>query len=212
MSGNETRKPSQTVKPNQPAKRDYPIEVGLAQPEGWSLVGKVREAHGLKGEVFIVTFAKSADWAEELTKIGFETKTEKSSPGDSKALLSQFKEYKVKRRKAHKVGLIAQLEGVDDRGGAEALKGALVSIPSEHLTSKKGERIFLSEVLGFEVRDAVSGKSGKVVGFSSNTAQDLLEVEIGKSVHLVPLVPQFLVRILWDEKQIEMRLPEGLLE
>lgn len=208
MSDNEQRKPG---KPSQPAKRDYPIEVGMAQPEGWSLVGKVREAHGLKGEVFIVTFAKSADWAEGLKKIGFETKTEKG-PNESKTLFSEFTEYKVKRRKAHKVGLIAQLEGVEDRSAAEALKGALVSIPSDLLTSKVGDRIFLKEVEGFEMMDAASKKSGTVVGFSSNNAQDLLEVKIGKEVHLVPFVPQFLVRILWDEKKIEMRLPEGLLE
>ena len=197
------------------ALREHSIQAVSNQPPGWSLVGKVREAHGLKGELFLVLFAKTADWIDRLEEVGLEVK--RVSPGSTSdpagpVLISEFNIFKVKRRKAHKVGVIVQLDGLSSRTEAEPYVGALVSISQKLLISAQGERIFLGEISGFEINDAASGKSGVVTGFATNGAQDLLEVRIGTDTHLVPFVPQFLIRILWEDRKIEMRLPDGLLE
>jgi 16S rRNA processing protein RimM len=160
----------------------------------------VKDAHGLRGELYIRLEAKSADWlTDDLT-----LRLDKESGGSF--------DFTVERAKPFKDGLIVKLEGVGDRTAAEGWKRAQVSIPSELLVAEPGERVFLDQLLHFTVLD--SGKTiGKVVGFSTNGAQDLLNVQLpsGREA-LVPLVDDYLEGLDFDKNEIHMTLPPGLLE
>lgn len=103
--------------------------------------------------------------------------------------------------------------GVDSREQSEALRGAQVYVPEEALRAEPGETVFLHQILGFELRGRDGAPLGRVTGFSSNGAQDLLEIEIGsgESVRLVPFVDDFIVDIDFDKRQLRMDLPPGLL-
>lgn len=159
-------------------------------------VGKVKEAHGLKGELYVLLFTPERDWLEEVERF---------------FLGANGTEYLCERVKPHKQGLILKLEGVADRTAAEALKGASVSVEDDLFVSEPGEQIYLSEILHFELCDPEGKNRGRICGFSSNGVQDLLKVETEKGVFEVPFVDAFLQEIDFEAKKVLMDLPVGLL-
>jgi 16S rRNA processing protein RimM len=163
------------------------------------LVGKIKSAHGLKGEVYILIFSHDTSWNPNLKTLTL------------KNLKNEFKSYQVLKSKPHKEGLIATLEGVTDRNQSEDLIGLEVHIPTQLLESKKGETIYLKEILGFDVQ--VEGQSvGLVDSFSSNGSQDLIVIKNQDHRFEVPFVEQFIVKMDFENSKILMDFPLDLIE
>ena len=165
-------------------------------------VGKVMDAHGIRGDVYCLVFSGDVRWLDDLESLYFKPPLSKSTP----------KEYKIKRAKAFKRGFIVTLEGVADRNQAEALKGSELWLPNDLFVSEDGESIYLNEILQFKLNDQVLGEIGQITGFSSNTAQDLLLVETVNGVVEVPFVKEFVTEIDFAKQLVKTNLPEGLLE
>jgi 16S rRNA processing protein RimM len=171
----------------------------------YRVVGKVKDAHGLKGELHILLFAKEAAWLKKLKEI----RLKPSEEGEAQVL-------HLKSVRLHKGGLLVITQELKTRTQAEGLKGHLFEIPLEFLTSEKGEAIYLNEILGFEVFDLATDPDGaqavgKITGFSSNVAQDLLIIQTPTGNFEVPFVSAFVVRIDEAAKKIYMDIPQGLL-
>ncbi len=168
-------------------------------------VGKIRDAHGLKGELFVVLFAKRADWSERLNE--FQLTRKEQIDGKWVEVAHSFH---VKRIKPHKNGLILKPLELDDRTAAESFRGATFEIPLELLTSSEGETIFLKEIDGFLVVNH-DIELGPIVGFSSNGSQDILQVNTLHGEALIPLIPEFVESLDFKNKKVLMKLPEGLV-
>lgn len=106
------------------------------------LVGKVKEAHSLKGELYVLVFAGEADWIESANEVNL-------APLNSE----DYKSYTIVKYKSHKKGLILKLEGFENRNQAEAVEGYGLYIEESLLVSEPGETIYLGEILGFELID-----------------------------------------------------------
>lgn len=165
-------------------------------------VGKVKDAHGIKGELFIVLFAGEAAWLNKLTTLRLVNET------DAEATPRTFT---VKSVRAHKNGLIAKTQELHDRNHAEELKGLLLEIPTEFLRSEKGESIYLSEIQGFRIFVKGKGEVGQIVNFGSNGAQDLLIVNTRDGEFEIPFVEAFVENIDYEAGQVHLDLPVGLL-
>lgn len=159
----------------------------------FKLIGKIKDAHGLKGELYVLVFSGEVSWVKRLTQVQIGEQL-----------------YPVQRASAHRDGFILAVEGIENRNQSEALRGAPVSISESLMVSKKGETIYLAEILGFEVFDQAQ-LVGVIEGFSSNGPQDLLVVK-GKETYEIPFVAAFIQEIQFDEKKVLMNLPPGLLE
>ncbi len=168
-------------------------------------VGKVRDAHGLKGELFIVLFAKVADWLSKLET--FDLIRKELVDGKIEEVRHSFT---VKRVKPHKNGLILNPNEMEDRTQAEGFAGATFEIPSELLVSEEGETIYLKEIEGFTVFDGKT-EVGPITGFSSNGAQDLLKVKSSGGEAEIPFVPEMINKLDFKNKRVMMDLPQGLL-
>lgn len=168
------------------------------------LVGKVKEAHGLKGELYILVFSGEAAWLNQLKKFYLK------APG---ATTAPHQEYEVKRAKPFKQGFIVKPQSIDDRNQSEALKGHEFYIDDDLLISNPGESIYLQEVLNFEIRDVAGNKLGTISGFSSNGVQDLLVVsKLNGEKAEVPFVKAFVKDIDFSARFLVVDLPEGLLD
>jgi 16S rRNA processing protein RimM len=168
-------------------------------------IGKVKEAHGLKGELFILVFAKEASWAKKLKKFYLSTSQELTQfkPNDGKA-------YTLTTLRSIKDGLIIGTKELSDRNASEAVIGQFLYIDEGLFVAKPGERIFLREILGFEVFD--QGKTiGAIESFSSNGPQDLLVVRTKSGTVEIPFVEAFIEKLDYATKKLSMNLPEGLL-
>lgn len=173
------------------------------------LVGKVKDAHGLRGELYILVFSGDVSWLKKLTHLELRSK----NAADGVA-------HEVEKVKPFKQGFILKVPSIGDRNQAEAVKGHEFYIPADLLVSQPGETIFLNEILGFMVKNVDQENIGPVEGFSSNGAQDLLVVtkqsaDGSSAAHKkveIPFVEAFIKKIDFKHKTIVMDLPEGLLD
>lgn len=164
----------------------------------YKCVGKIKEAHGLRGESYVIIFAKTADWLKKAKTLGLGSTSEKVERSLS-----------FKKTRESNGALILKFEGFEDRTQAEQLINQFIFVDEDLLVSQKGETIFLKEILGFEVFDK-GNLVGSINGFSSNGPQDLLVV--GEKEFLIPFVEAFIVEVDFKGRRILMDLPEGLLD
>lgn len=161
----------------------------------WKVIGKVKDAQGIKGDLFIYLFVPVEDWIEDLEIVRL---------GDKVFSLKNFRE--------HKQGLVITVESIHDRNAAEVLKGKEFAVDSSLFVSEEGEAIYLSEILDFEVIEAQVGLLGRVHSFVDNGVYDLLVLEYKGIDIQLPFVDEFITEIDHEMKQIHMQLPEGLLD
>ena len=166
-------------------------------------IGKVLDAHGIRGDIYCIVFSGDASWIPKIKSINLRSELNKK--------LSE-QDIQILKIKAFKKGFLATLEGIDNRNKAEEYKGAEVWIDSSVFISKDGESLYLSELLKFNVEDKTLGKIGCVVSFSTNNSQDLLVVSNENKTFEVPFVKELVINIDYINKVIFMNLPEGLLE
>ncbi|WP_374000013.1 ribosome maturation factor RimM [Bdellovibrio bacteriovorus] len=166
------------------------------------LVGKIREAHGLKGDLYVLVFSGEIAWAKRMKTFGLKAK-------DS----DEIRPFTVERTKPFKKGLIVKASEVTDRTMAEGLEHMEFYIDDELLVSKPGETIYLEEIKNFKLKNPEQTVLGEIVGFSSNGVQDLLVVETanGKKAE-IPFVDQFIKKIDFKHQAVVMDIPEGLLD
>jgi 16S rRNA processing protein RimM len=161
----------------------------------WKVIGKVKDAQGIKGDLFISLFVPLEDWVEDLETVQLGGQT-----------------FKLKNFREHKQGLVITVDSIQDRNAAEALKGKEFAVDPSLFISAEGDAIYLSEILDFEVIDAKAGLLGRIHSFVYNGVYDLLVLEYkGVDIQL-PFVDEFIIEIDHENKQIKMQLPEGLLD
>jgi 16S rRNA processing protein RimM len=163
-------------------------------------IGKIFDAHGIKGEVSVFVFSGDLSWLSKLKTIYFQKK-------------SGFEAHQVVKKRPHKQGFICLLENFTDRNKAEEYARHEVWVDADLFVSNEGESIYLNEILGFEVVDANLGSLGKVDSFSSNGVQDLIMIErVDQKPIEIPFIKEFVTKLDFKEKKIKMNLPEGLIE
>ncbi|MEN0058671.1 MAG: ribosome maturation factor RimM [Bdellovibrio sp.] len=165
------------------------------------LVGKVREAHGLKGDLYVLVFSGDISWVKRLKAFGLKTK-------DS----DEIRQYTVERTKPFKKGIIVKAAEISDRTAAEGVEHCEFYIDDELLVSGPGETIYLSEIKNFKLKNPEQTVLGEIVGFSSNGVQDLLVVETAGRKVEVPFVEAFIKKIDFKHQAVVMDLPEGLFD
>ncbi|MGH9151410.1 MAG: ribosome maturation factor RimM [Acidimicrobiales bacterium] len=140
--------------------------------------------HGLRGEVVVELFTN---------------RTERLAPGT--VLAGPAGPLEVLRASPHHRRWIVAFAGVGDHGGAEALRGAVLT--AEPLDDP--DALWVHELVGSEVVDAAGAAHGRVVAVEANPASDLLVLEGGALVPLRFVVERAPGRVVVDP-------PAGLLD
>jgi 16S rRNA processing protein RimM len=133
----------------------------------------VAGAHGVKGEVRLKLFSDSVESLSrhERLYVG----------GVERRMLSV--------RDAGKAA-VARLEGVDDRGAAEALRGSLIEIDRSALPPLEQGEYYHVDVIGLPCVDRDGRAIGTVVAVENYGAGDLLEIECADGKRsLIPFRP-----------------------
>lgn len=165
-------------------------------------VGKIIDAHALKGEVYLLSFAKDISWLEKEIQLVLEAPKFNNEP----------RQFLVKTFRPFKDGALIKFEGIDNRNQSEEIKGSIVFAQGDNFVSDPGEAIFLREVLNFEIQDKQQKSLGKVTGFNSNGTQDLLVISKDDYSYEVPFVDDFIVEILFDKSIVVMDFPLDLMD
>ena len=162
------------------------------------LLGHVSGAHGIRGEVVIVSH--TADPA---------------SIGDYGPLQDEAgRSVAVKVLRVTQKGVIARIEGVSDRDAAEAMKGRRLFLSRDRLPKPKDGEFYHADLIGLAVEDHSGSRIGEVVAVQNFGAGDLLEVRlsgISKTV-LIPFRDAFVPVVDIAARKVVLADVPGLLD
>ena len=153
--------------------------------------GEIVNTHGIRGEVKILPWT---DTPEFLARF--------------KALYIDGQPYRVQLSFVHKGCVIASLEGVGDVNAAMALKGRTVCFARRDARLPKGS-FFLADIMGARVLTEDGSEIGTLVDIIENPTQNVYVVR-GAEEHLIPAVPEFIIKTDPDRGEITVRLIEGM--
>ena len=98
------------------------------------------------------------------------------------------KDYRVTDGSVHGRGVIAHLEGVDDRDVARALIGASIRVPRAQFDAPAPGEFYWSDLIGLQVMNLEGIVLGRVSELLETGANDVLVVQDDRR-RLVPFVP-----------------------
>ena len=154
------------------------------------LVGRIGAAHGIKGEVRILSFTTEPLALKDYGPLST------SRPG----LVIE-----IEKARATTNVLVARLRGITDRTAAEKLNGVELFIDRDRLPATEDEDDFYhADLIGLEARLADGSVLGTVTAIPNYGASDLIEVRDGRSgdTYLYPFTKAIVP---------EVRLAEGYL-
>ncbi len=176
-------------------------------------VGKITGPHGLDGRVQFIIFSKDYSWVKKIDQIQLQSPTEDYRPKNSSRSHHFSKDFFVEGISSRNNSAIMRLSEIRNRTQAEELAGLEIFVREDLFVSQDSEKPFLREILNFKIHDLQNVEIGTVVGFSTNSAQDILVVQ-GQDANIfeIPFVDAFVKKLDRETKQIVMDLPEGLIE
>jgi len=101
-----------------------------------------------------------------------------------------WREYRVLEGKVHGQTLLVQLEGVDGRDAAEALKGLDVAVDRAEFPETDADEYYWDDLIGLDVVNTEGVALGKVEGLLETGAHDVLRVA-GERERLIPFVDAY---------------------
>jgi 16S rRNA processing protein RimM len=134
-------------------------------------VGRIADAWGVKG--WFKVLPHSADpQALFSSKRWFLQPSERGAKTFSGTVL-----LRVREAKEHSDSVVARADGVDDRAGAEALKGARVFIPRSSFPTASTDEYYWVDLLGLDVVNREGVHLGVVKDLMATGPQTVLVVE-----------------------------------
>lgn len=162
------------------------------------LVGRVGRPHGVRGEVGV---AVRTDAPDERFTVGAQL-----AAGDGRVLT-------VSSVRPHAGRLLVRFEGVDDRVGAEALRGTLLTVDVRTLAPIEDPDEFHDhELEGLLVVDTTGAELGTVREVLHNPGGDLLVIATEPGEVLVPFVREIVPDVDLAGRRVVLQPPEGLFE
>jgi 16S rRNA processing protein RimM len=128
------------------------------------LLGVVAAPHGVRGLVRIKSFTEDPMAVATYGPLSDE---------------SGKKEYRVEALSAARDGVLARIEGVDDRTAAEALRGLRLYVERKRLPQAGEREWYEADLIGLEAVGTDGRNWGKVIAFHDFGAGSVMEVTGG---------------------------------
>ena len=111
----------------------------------------------------------------------------------------------------HKGMVVLKFAGVDSISDAEMLIGSEIQIPRSERAELGTDEFYVSDLVGCAVTD--SGREiGRIKDVQFGSGEAPLLVIQGEKEYLVPFAGAYIEKISMEQKRLEMKLPEGMLE
>jgi len=91
--------------------------------------------------------------------------------------------------------LVAQLDGVADRDGAEALRGMQIAVPRDELPEAEEGEYYWTDLIGLQVSNLQGEAFGRVSELMETGANDVLVVDDGQKRRLIPFVDAVVIEV-----------------
>ncbi len=157
-------------------------------------IGGIARAHGIKGEVVVVTHDPDSE-----------------TLGSVETIWVGGTEHRIRQARPTHRGWLVALEGIATRNDAERLQGQPIEVARDDLDLEDDD-VLLHDLIGCRVVKADGTAWGEVAAVEAGEMQDLLVIHDGEVERLLPLVDVFVTSIDVDAGTITVDPPEGLPE
>lgn len=163
-------------------------------PANRVLLGHISQANGLRGAVLIKSYTEDP---ADIVNYG---------PLQDE---SGERAFKLRLVRVSPKGIIAKVDGITDRTGAEALRGTKLYIDREHLPQTDEESFYHHDLVGLAVKSIDDEPIGKVVAVQNFGAGDLLEIKLTgtKNTEYLPFDETFVPTIDIAKSELIVRWP-----
>lgn len=155
-------------------------------------IGYIARAHGVQGEVRVHLHDPSSTTLQSLDRAWF--------GGVERRILGQ---------RPTSGAWLLRLDGVTDRDAAEALRGNPVEVSRDDIELAPDEYL-LADLPGCHVTDESGASLGRIMEILSTGGQDILVIHDDTHERLLPMVPEFVLRVDVAARQVQVALPEDL--
>ena len=158
------------------------------------LLGHIAGAHGIRGEVLIKTYTEAPENVGAYGPLSDEGGT---------------RTFNLKSARATSKGVVARLQGVDDRNAAEALKGIALYIERERLPAAADGEFYHADLIGLAAVDGDGTPLGEIVAVQNYGAGDLLEIRLAgaSKTELVPFTDAAVPEVDIAARRVVVILP-----
>lgn len=145
-------------------------------------LGVIARPHGVQGAVRVHPFNPSSSLLLEQTEVVL-----KHEGGDERRVA-------VRNTRPGPKAILMELDGVEGREAAEALRGVAVCVPRSALPPADEDEFYFVDLVGLAVREgeAIIGTVTEVVEYPS---ADCLRVELDAGHVEIPMMPQWIVEV-----------------
>lgn len=181
----------------------------MAHPPGAQpplvIVGRIRRAHGIRGEVLVEVMTDSPD-AIFAPGARLFAGTIAGDPAPNRP------ELVVAEARPFKDGLLVRFEAVPDRTAAERWRDRYLLVPFEEVEAPADDEVFLHDLVGLEVELLDGTPVGRVTSTLETGAGLLLEIRRPHDVVLMPYELEFIREIDVGSKRLIIDPPPGLFD
>jgi 16S rRNA processing protein RimM len=158
--------------PGRPAAAKLPTDIEPADlPADAIEVGRIHDAWGIKGWFRVMPHSADPQALFSSTRWYLQP-SEKGPPVFTGTVL-----LRVRETKEHSDSVVARADGVEDRSGAEALRGARIFIPRSSFPTAQEDEFYWVDLLGLEVFNREGLRLGVVKDLMATGPQTVLVLE-----------------------------------
>jgi len=162
-------------------------------------IGKISKPHGINGEM---SFSFTTDV--------FDTEDAEYFVFEIEGILIPF--YIESYRFRTDTTALLKLIDVDTEEQAREFNGLAIHLPNFYLKNVQEDEITVNYFVGFKLFNEKGEKLGVVTDIDQSTENILFIVENASKELLIPANDDFITEINHEQKNIYMKLPEGLLD
>jgi len=165
------------------------------------VVGRLARPHGLRGEMSVEVLTDFPDrFVPGLALVAFDARGEGRRP------------LVVATVRAAGDRLLVSFEGIEDRSGAEELRGLELSVPRGSEVPRPDGFVYHFDVEGCRAVDRAGNDLGVVTALVDVAGRSLLEVATPRGERQVPFVEPIVVSVDVGRKVVVLDPPAGLLD
>lgn len=116
----------------------------------------------------------------------------------------EFNEIAVAECRTHGAYLVARFEGCEDPERAGAYRGAEVALRREDLPQPAEHEFYQADLVGLDVVNAHGERLGRVAGFFSTGANEVMRVEHQGKERLLPVAGEVIRRVDLEAGTVEV--------
>ncbi|MFM7080202.1 MAG: ribosome maturation factor RimM [Bacteroidota bacterium] len=163
------------------------------------LIGRITRTHGVKGNLVVILDVDDPNRYKKTKTVHV-------------LMNGLFVSHDVASFTINGKNAIIHIKGIDTVEDASAFLKSELYLPLDELPKLKGNRLYFHEAIGMMVTDEIEGKLGPIVKIMDLPEQPVAVVDFQGKELLFPFLTLFFKNIDRKNKELLVRLPEGLVE